>query len=122
MRMKASIEAHFPPGTNSPSDMVPEIAPLGPRSRSSQSSKRPPGARMFTGDAPAAPATSANRSDEMRAVLMTANVGVDRHVAARGRTVHDFQRRVAAPCRNVSESTEMLDRKRSVRLIEPNAK
>jgi len=33
----------------------------------------------------------------------------DRHVAARGRTVHDFQRRRVAPCRNVSESTAMLD-------------
>ena len=32
----------------------------------------------------------------------------DRHVAARGRTVQDFQRRRAAPCRNVSVSTVML--------------
>jgi len=33
----------------------------------------------------------------------------DRHVAARGRTVQDIQRRRAAPCRNVSESTVLLE-------------
>jgi hypothetical protein len=32
----------------------------------------------------------------------------DRHVAARGRTVHEFQWRRAAPCRNVSASTDLL--------------
>jgi hypothetical protein len=34
----------------------------------------------------------------------------DRHVAARGRTVHDFQQRRAAPCRKVSASTDLLGR------------
>ena len=34
----------------------------------------------------------------------------DRHVAARGRTVHDFLRQCAAPRRNVSVSTDLLGR------------
>lgn len=32
----------------------------------------------------------------------------DRHVAARRREVQDVQRRLAAPCRSVSESTDLL--------------
>src|SRR5262245_18622490 len=43
----------------------------------------------------------------------------DRHVAARGRTVHDFPRRRAAPCRNVSASTVLLDRI-ALLVVEPN--
>lgn len=41
---------------------------------------------------------------------MTPNVKVTGTLRQGGRTVHDFPRRRAAPCRNVSESTEMLCR------------
>lgn len=73
---------------------------------------RPTGAR---GAAPAC--------DEMRAEAEALRVGRheqralhfhaaqregDRHVAARGRTVQAFQRHCAAPCRNVSASTDLL--------------
>ena len=41
----------------------------------------------------------------------------NRHVAVRGRTVHAFQWRRAAPCRNVSELTVLLGRASAISLI-----